>query len=287
MLPMVYPLRETGVYAEYSHKLSNLALQDFIGELPNGKQDFLAAVGSAVLTLYEKVSSKGARYFLDKTPRYSLIADDIIRMYPEGKFIYLWRNPLAVIASMIETQGSGRWNVFKFKVDLFDGMANLVNSYQAHSEQVMSVRYETFLKSPETELRRIAGYLDLEFDEAVLKNFTQINFNGKMGDSAGVKNYNALHSAPIEKWKTVINNPLRKAWCRRYLRWLGQDRLKIMGYELNDLLNELNHLKTSYRGLFMDMVMFCYGVVYCLFDASIAIHKIRRFPEWKWIKHHN
>jgi hypothetical protein len=25
--------------------------------------------------------------------------------------------------------------------------------------------------------------------------------------------------------------PLRQAWCRRYLRWLGAERLALMGYD--------------------------------------------------------
>ncbi|MGZ8195152.1 MAG: sulfotransferase family protein [Methylosarcina sp.] len=287
LLPMIYPLREKGVYAEYSHKLSNLALQDFIKELPDGKQDYLAAMGSAILELYAKVSNKEARYFLDKTPRYSLVADEIIRMYPQGKFIYLWRNPLAVIASMIETQSAGRWNVFKFKIDLFDGMANLIDSYQAHSQAALSLHYESFIKSPETELKRIADYLDLEFDEAVLENFARVSFSGKMGDSRGVKSYNQLDSAPLDKWKNVINNPLRKLWCRRYLTWLGRERLTLMGYDLDALLLEMSRTKSSYGNIFMDSAMFCFGLIYCAFDAVIALHKIQKLPEWKWIKHHN
>lgn len=287
LLPTVYPLKEQGVYAEYSHKLSNLALQDFIKELPNGKQDYLEVMGSAVLELYARVADKKATYFLDKTPRYSLIAEEIIDMYPQGKFIYLWRHPLAIIASMIETQPSGRWNVFKFKIDLFDGMAHLVESYRAHSEKALQLHYENFIKSPEIEMKRIADYLDLEFDQAALDNFNRVRFAGKLGDSTGVRNYHKLNSAPLDKWKTVLNSPLRKLWCRRYLRWLGRDRLQTMGYDLDGLLAEMDQLKSGYRNLWMDLVMFGYGVVYCAFDAVIAIHKMQKLPEWKWIKHHN
>ena len=52
-----------------------------------------------------------------------------------------------------------------------------------------------------------------------------------MGDPTGVKNYREVDTAPLEKWKTTINNnPLRKMWCRRYLSWIGEERLKVMGY---------------------------------------------------------
>lgn len=253
LLPFVYTLREQGISAEYSHQLANLALKDFIRELPNGKQDYLSAIGSAVNELYQKATKDNdARYFLDKTPRYALIADEIIDIFPDGKFIILWRNPLAIIASIIETWGDGKWNLSIYKVDLFDGLANLIDSYQAHSKKVLAIQYESFLQSPEMELSRIAEYLELKLEPDLLKSFYQVKFRGIMGDPTGVKNYREVDTAPLEKWKATINNPLRKMWCRRYLRWLGEERLKIMGYDLNELLHELDSTGMSLRNVFSD-----------------------------------
>ena len=253
LLPFVYTLRERGIRAEYSHQLANVALNDFIRELPNGRRDYLTAIGSAMNELYQKATKDiDARYFLDKTPRYALIADEIFEIFPEGKFIVLWRNPLAIIASIIETWGGGKWNVSRYKVDLFDGLANLLDSYQSHSKKVLAIQYESFLQSPETELSRIAEYLELKFDPDVLKKFSEVSFSGELGDPTGVKNYRAVDTAPLEKWKTVINNPLRKIWCRRYLRWLGEDRLKIMGYDLNELSRGLDSAVMSPRNLLTD-----------------------------------
>lgn len=253
LLPFVYTLREQGIRAEYSHQLANLALNDFIRALPNGKQDYLSAIGSVMNELYQKVTKdKDARYFLDKTPRYALIADEIIEMFPDGKFIMLWRNPLAVIASMIETWGSGKWNISIHRVDLFDGLANLIDSYQSHSEKVLAVQYESFLQSPEKELSRIAEYLEVKLDADLLKSFHQVKFSGIMGDPTGFKNYRSVDSEPLEKWKATINNPLRKMWCRRYLRWVGEERLRIMGYDMNELFRELDSTEISLRNVLSD-----------------------------------
>ena len=132
----------------YSHQFANLALNDFIRELPNGKQDYLSAIGSVMNELYQKATKdKVARYFLDKTPRYALIADEIIEIFPDGKFI-LWRNRLAIIASIIETWGDGKWNLAIYNVDLFDGLVNLIDSYESHSEKVLAIQYESFLRFP-------------------------------------------------------------------------------------------------------------------------------------------
>jgi hypothetical protein len=255
LLPFVYALREHGSSAEYSHRWANFALNDFIRMLPNGKQDYLSAVGSATLELYQKATkSKDARYFLDKTPRYALIADEIMDIFPDGKFIFLWRNPFAIIASIVETWGGSKWDVSMCKVDLFDGMASLIDGYKAHSDQVLTIQYESLLQSPENELSRIAEYLNLKFDSDVLKRFSQVSFSGRLGDPTGVKNYQVIETAPLEKWKKVINNPLRKMWCRRYLNWLGEERLKVMGYDFKVLLHDLGSTEMTMSNLFSDIV---------------------------------
>ena len=253
LLPFVYALRGQGASADYNHQTANQGLMDFIEELPNGKQDYLSAIGSVIRELYQKAAKNNdAQYFLDKTPRYALIADDIIDIFSDGKFIILWRNPLAIIASMIETWGGGKWIIPTYKVDLFDGLASLIDSYLAHSGEILAVQYESFLNSPETELSRIAEHLDLQIDPVVLKNFSKVGFAGKFGDPTGINDYREIDAAPLDKWKAVINNPLRRMWCRRYLHWLGEDRLKIMGYDLNELLLELDSTGLTLRYLFSD-----------------------------------
>lgn len=287
LLPLVYALRRNGVYAEYSHDLSSQALADLLGELPGGRQAYLECMGEAMMGLYSRVAKKDARYFLDKTPRYALIADDVISMFPEGKFIFLWRNPLAVISSMIETWGGGKWNIYIFKVDLFDGMQALIDSYDRHRETALSVNYEAFLQAPEKELNRIMDYLGLHYDASLLDELPKVRFNGKMGDPKGVNEYRKVDASPIEKWKATINNPLRRMWCRRYLAWLGRDRLAILGYDMDKLLQELNTTNTRWATLPGDLVRFLYGVVYCLLDIRIIKQKLGSFSAWKWVKRYS
>jgi hypothetical protein len=57
-------------------------------------------------------------------------SSDILAAFPEGKFIVLWRSPLAVGASIIETWASGKWNLYRVKVDLFDGIESLITTYE-------------------------------------------------------------------------------------------------------------------------------------------------------------
>ena len=254
LLPPAYALKKKGSSAEYSHLIANIALQDFIRELPNGEDDYLSAIGGAATELYRKAAKdKEASYFLDKTPRYALIADDVLKMFPDGKFIVLWRNPLSIIASMVEFWSAGKWDLFRFNVDLFNGLESLIDSYRNNPGKYLAIQNERFLKQPEKELERISNYLEIEIDVGSLKRHSQVHLDGKMGDTFGINNYQAVDVAPLQKWKKTINNPLRKRWSRNYLNWIGKERLEIMGYDLNELLREIEATEMTTKNLFADL----------------------------------
>jgi hypothetical protein len=128
LLPYLYTLRSRGVTAEYEHELMVTAIEDFCRELPAEEEDYRAELRNFVLRLYEKAAGREARYFLDKSPPYCLIAEEIMRLFPSGKFVFLWRNPLSIIASIIETWK--QWHPTMFRSDLFIGLPR--PSYQQH-----------------------------------------------------------------------------------------------------------------------------------------------------------
>lgn len=280
LLPFLFSIREQGVYAEYSHKLMVQAVEDFCGELPGGIDDYFEELRTFVLQLYAKAAKGEAGYFLDKTPRYHLVVEEIIRLFPDGKFIFLWRDPLAVIASIIETWGQGKWNLYLCKVDLFDGLTNLISAYSAHAGQVCAVKYENLLSNPEAEWKRVFAYLELPFDVELLSRFKEVHLSGRMGDPTGVQQYQALSKEPLEKWKRVLINPIRKAWCRRYLRWLGEDRLATMGYDLAALLSALDSVSPSMKFVGADILRMARGLVYCLLETHIIKYKLKALPNW-------
>jgi hypothetical protein len=240
LLPFLYTLRRQGIIAEYVQPLSVAAIEDFCEELPGGRDEYLAELRDLVLRLYEKAAEPGSRYFLDKTPPYHLIAGEIIKLFPEGKFIFLWRNPLSVISSIMETWQGGDWYPTMFRGDLFSGLPHLIDAYQAASARSYSVRFEDLVKGDEAHWARLMNYLGIDFDPETLRSFSTVELKGRMGDPTGTKSYTALNRDTNVKWKGTFGNPLRKAYCRRYLRFLGSERLAVMGYSADQLLTELD-----------------------------------------------
>ena len=116
---------------------------DFCAELPGGERDYLDAVARFAGDLYSRVAPD-AEYFLDKTPRYHLIVDRLLDAFgDQARFVFLWRNPLAVAASYLDSWGHGRWNLHYFANDLYDGVAKLADAYAAHRGSSVVVRYSS------------------------------------------------------------------------------------------------------------------------------------------------
>ena len=192
LLPLLYQLKSGGTYTEYSHFSTYHAVQDLIKEMPNGKSGYYSAVRAAMHEIYNKIAQPDTKYFLDKTPRYALIANEIPQVFPDAKIIILWRNPLAIIASMIETFYQGKWLIFHSKIDLFDGMKNLISLQNQNNEGILVINYEQLIRTPEKELKKITDFLELKFDATVLDNFSNIKYKGTKGDPTGQIKYKKI-----------------------------------------------------------------------------------------------
>ncbi len=121
------------------------------------------------------------------------------------------------------------------------------------------MRYEDLVADPEAQARRLFAYLDLPYDPASTSAFNDVRLRGRMGDPTDVVAYAAISTAPLDKWSRIISNPLRKSWARRYVRWIGETRLAVMGYSMADILDELERTPVSTRLIGSDLVRMTVG----------------------------
>lgn len=274
LLPYFYALRDKGVYSEYSHQITSWAIQDFCRELPGGMNDCLAEIREMALRLYGRLTQGKSRYFLDKAALYHLIVDEIIQTFDEGKFIFLWRNPLAIIASFMDSWENGRWNIYHYEISLYRGLANLTAAYEKYSDRVCAIRFEDVVNRGPSTWSGVFNYLDLEFMPDILTDFTKVRLHGRVGDQWGIRQYKTLSTIPLDKWKLSLGNPLRKRWCRRYLMWLGKERLAMMGYDQDELLDQLDSLPFSLNHMGSDLVRFPLGSVYRVLELRMLKNKL-------------
>jgi hypothetical protein len=274
LLPFLYARRPKGIYAEYGHRKATRAFDDFAAGLPGGEAEYLRAVEQFALRLYRERAGPKARYFVDKTPRYHVVSAEIVRAFQTGRFIFLWRNPLAVIASMIDVWGNGRWNAYEFELDLYDGVEGLIEAQRLAGSRAISVRYSDLVAQAPEARARVFAYLGLNIDEARPNAQQDVQLTGRMGDQAGALAYDKLSREPLLKWTHTLASPLRKFWCRRYLRWIGRDRLQAMGYDFDVLLRELNEAPSSWRTVPSDAWRMLFGYAVRMLEPWIMRDKI-------------
>ncbi len=239
MLPLLAPLApkraNSGAWDQYVDR----SVAEFLGRLPAGDEAYLREIRRLVLALYRDAAGPDASFFLDKTPPYHWVADALFRLFPDARFVFLWRNPLAVLASTVDTFCGGRWQPYRYRGSLFHGLANLTEAQERHADRSVSVRFEDLVTGGETPWRTVASHIGVDWDPRWLETFSGVDLGPGHGDPTGVKSYERLSHEPLEKWKPSVFNPLRRSWCRRYLNWIGQERLAQMGYDLAGLQREL------------------------------------------------
>ena len=253
LLPHAYALRESGIATEYTQPVAARAIREFIGGLPGGEDDYWRSLRAFVLDLYTKAADPGTTYFLDKTPRYHFILPEIDRLFPDARLIFLWRNPLAVVASICETWTRGRWTVDRWKADL-DGLISLVDAFGDIGDRALGINYEALVGDPLGTWPSVFSYLGLPFEPDVLTSFADVALSGSMGDPTGVHAYRELSTEPLEKWKRQLGSPWRKRWCRDWLARIGAERLAMIGYDHDALVAGLDDLPTDPRTIASDAV---------------------------------
>lgn len=278
MLSLVPHMAGVQVAADYDHHSLEIAIEDFFEHLPGGEADWTAAARAAAQFLYDRLAKADggeAQFFLDKTPRYALVPDAIHAIFPEAPIVVLWRNPLAIAASMMSTYSAGRWNLYRFVQDLDIALPRLVSFVEAHRGAVLCVRYED-LSGPEGgRIGAVLEHLGLAVaGDGALPQSDPLR--GRLGDPTRGLN-RAAAGLGEDRWKAMFGNPLRRAWARRYLRRIGAARLAVMGYDLATLEAELASCRGIWSQLGTDLVLMPRGVLRRLFLTRLVGKQLRRF----------
>lgn len=228
LLAPLYATRVGGVRAEYNHETAAGALEDFCAELPGGRDDYRAAVREFALGLYARAGGEDADWFLDKTPHYHPLAAELPAVFPDAAFVFLWRQPLDVTASFLDSFRAGRFEPYQFAFDLFDGVASLTAARAAAGERAHAVRYEDLVGGDDAPWRAIFEHLELDFDPELLRRFTQTELRGRYGDRSRAA---SIGAGSVGNWRAHAGSRVANAWCRRYVRWIGRERMSTMGYD--------------------------------------------------------
>lgn len=114
--------------------------------------------------LHRELQRSGKRHIVNKTPSDAFIWRRIAECWPDARFVFLLRHPLAIArsrqgASRRETDDENAMKVLRFMGAVEQARQNL----DGHT-----VRYEDLTSDPEGETRRLCEFLGLEWERGML-----------------------------------------------------------------------------------------------------------------------
>lgn len=237
MLHPLYALRPEGYRAEYNEDLAGSALRGFLQTIPRGDDEYIKGVQRMYSYLYESaLAGSGKRYFLDKTPRYYLIIPELYRTFPKARYIILFRNPLAVLCSVLKTWVKEDWfSLSGAKNDLIRAPRLLLEGVELLGKGVGVVHYERLVENPEGEVRRICDSLGLDFVPEMIE-YGRLNLpRWSFGDSELIYQHAQPATENIQKWVKMLADPQVWRLANDYLRLLGREIVEQIGYPYEEL----------------------------------------------------
>lgn len=225
------------VHSKFDQKLMLSALSCV--EKENNRKDLLKSLLKEVsLKYYSEIKNSinpSAKYFMDKTPRYSTICDKIVLQHPESKYILITRNPFDIACSVITAWTGGVdhfLNIESLKADFEVGLLKLSQLIEKPPNNFLLCDYETLTHNTFVELGRIAEFLDLPIEEFSL-DYSKTSRKFEFGDDRQVDSQTKAVKN-INSWKSALGSHRDYLKLKTYLESLPSDVLSLMQYNAPD-----------------------------------------------------
>ena len=252
--------------ANYSFATSTTAINNFAYNInrkstTNNSLNYNELLKNFVMSLYLASAENDEEFFVDKTPRYYYIIDQIITIFPKAKFIFLFRNPLQTYASVLTTWNNNNfYKLYRNLDDLYLAPKLLSAAYELHQDKSIAINYDNLVRHPDETLKKIFDYLNIEALTSEELNLSKQKFaSNQMGDKTGQKKYKAVSTNSIKNWHKILNNPIRKWYLKRYINHLGTNVENIYGYSASELKHQLKQLPTKIDNTLVHDIL---GIVY-------------------------
>lgn len=233
---------DDNIIANYNASIAKIGAENFINNIPckNPTQFFKKKLKKFHLDCYYKYLKKEKKdFFLDKTTRYIYIYKQINELFPKAKKILLLRNPIAVLASIFSTWDQDNIALLKNnRYDFFIMIEKLIDIQELCDSNYIVVKYEDLLYDPEAEISNICSHIGVQYEKQMLQYvksnkvipFTDPNIykHSKIERNNSYENIKNISS--LQEWQYLYD----------YLEWIGQKRMKRLGYDY-DITKKLLH----------------------------------------------
>ncbi len=245
---LMTPLAHLGYFesvdkAPYDHINSAEAMRLFVEALPRGEEDYLDALRAYADTLYGRMlSTSSARYFLDKTPAYALVANFIGRVYPEAKYVVLTRHPLAIFSSYANSFFDGDWRAAHEYNPIVERYVPAIARFvRAGRVPLIHVRYEDMVQAPEAHLERVFAFLGLDNEPGAVEYGARFEQKRRgPGDPIAVGKHSRPVATSLHKWAAELRADGEKlALSKKMIDALDPADLELWGWPRDEVFSAL------------------------------------------------
>lgn len=274
LLPLMLAVRPDLAIPRYQGRVAEGALSDFLAPI-GGSSALATSLARSASDMYRLAATEDATWFVDKTPRYGLICEEIIKAMRDlnAGFVFVWRHPVSVVESMGRTWYGGKWPLFRHQWDLDDMFLNLHRVWRSVREDadVVTVRYEDLVKDSRTFERQIEDQFQITIRRSKLNSVPSSSYQGMVGDPSPISLSELIPDDARASWEYVQRSLVRRRWLREYL---ARHRLALLeiGYELELKKGDSGgHVRGARRStLISDLGLEALRLVYRALGPSIA-----------------
>ena len=237
MLHPIYGLRAFGVESEFNSQWATTAVTEFLDNYTDGRSVYFDAIREWARVIYQNALARsGKTYFLDKTPRYYFIVNELYRLFPRAKFIFLIRNPMAVLASELTSYVTDNLSQLSLlRSDLLVAPQKILQGIDHLGDDAIVIRYEELVARPEQCVAALCERLGVTFFGEMLDYSRTPVPKGKMNDHIGIHQHSRPSTESLDKWHAMSGDPQSCHFARSYLEELGRDMIERLGYSFDEI----------------------------------------------------
>lgn len=237
-LPVCYIGREKGTISLYSNKSLSKAYNSIIDKITieginKAKQKF-------ILDIYSQMSGQKTMFFLDKTPRYYLIIDELFKIFPKAKFIFLERDFEEIFVSINRTwHRNSFYGIHTNFLDIYTGAKLISNAKLKYSKKSHFIKYKDIILNYDKTIKDLCDYIDLEYKTEYFREYNA-SFVGELGDPINFAKNNKPMSTSLGKWDSYVDSLfykkiLLKTFLKTSKEYLDTDEIMYRVRNINNI----------------------------------------------------
>lgn len=147
--------------------------------------------------------SRGKSRYGDKTPKYVIKMPLLARLFPEARFVHIIRDGRDVALSLLDVSFGPR---------TVEGAALLWRRMVMQGRRdgrrldgrYVEVRYEDLVAEPRPSMQRVCAFLDLPYDEAVLRYFERRDLHREIKNPQHHRHIREPPTPGLRDWRTAM-----------------------------------------------------------------------------------